>query len=270
MKPLLITAFSWTPGCKKYFKTFVKHAKDSADMMLFFYNDGKFSLKELEAFFQRLDFYPQIVVLDKKWQGNTARFIEVYRYFKENPQPDDRRIIMTDTHDVFFQGPITENNAEIIACPEDKNFQEVDFWRGRATEELMGKPIYNVGCFSMSFRKFMFWLDILNFSWEEMVAYMRKPVDDEKWPFECGSTKVSTAAFFNHVADTISFNNFLYGVMDGDFKVDRTLFCCHNFSEQQGKLIVENGVYYNLNRSKPAIVHQNGDVGKRNKLKEKK
>lgn len=255
-KTYIVTSYSYTKGCEKYFETL--SITGAIPLVVQF---GTSPIK-----------YPphsKIYVIDKAYPGNTARFLPLAGILGDKQFKDDDWFVFTDTHDVEFQKKLpdlTNQTHHILVAHEGKLFKEVGFWEVRVPSDLLLSDVYNVGCFAMRGHMFKTFLLKLRKEWETFILWY-KGIADYDFPYAIPVARTYLAVLFNSYGDTVIFNRF---IRDRLFIELPGLFGCVNFNKEIGAMIQKRSGWITSDGKTISIVHHNGGDKQMKKYKQTK
>jgi len=169
------------------------------------------------------------VQTEPKYPGNLFRFA----FFPMGINRSDT-CVFTDTHDIFFQGPIKiKDNKKIYVGSEYIKWKDTEFWKPilerYRVDVLMDKIVYNMGGWIMPFAKAY---DLMDFLRKNYMMF-----GGANW------------------SDQILFNLWL---LNQKFEVDNQFIGNLYNGLEVGEVIIKNKQVFNKKGEKYAIVHLNG------------
>lgn len=171
------------------------------------------------------------VQTEPKYPGNLFRFA----FFPMGINRSDT-CVFTDTHDIFFQGPIKiKDNKKIYVGSEHILWKDTDFWRPILekynVKSLMDKPVYNMGAWIMPFYKAY---DLMNFLRKNYNMF-----DGANW------------------SDQILYNLWL---LEQDFEIDDQLIANFYNGVDSGEISIKDNRVLNKDGNEFSIIHMNGNT----------
>ena len=245
-KPYLISSFSYTSGVDKYFESL---SNITCSPVAFMFEPYTMTPRGVEVF-----------KLDRKYIGNTGRFVPILDALMANCFDLSRWFIFTDSGDVWFQTELPNLDSvrgDIIVCDEGKKFKQIDFWFDKVPKKLLNKEAYNVGSFAMRGEMFLKFLLFIVGKYHEYVKLIKRP---DIYPFNCPLANMylsTTDRMFLNLADTVLFNEF---IADKEITTHPTLFTCLSFNLKALTTLERDGLYYNKQGELYSIVHANGNA----------
>lgn len=170
MKPLLITASSYTKNAERFIKSIIP-----------LYDDINYLSIEFTPYYpaeigggkwiERFELGMRVKYMNRPYPGNIGRFLaikDIIYKFKYDTNPG-QWVIFSDTDDVIFQTKLPEFEAgkQIYSCSEGVTFGDSSFWKPILKKYVSARPltekiIHNAGCFAMRMRYFMSFLDFVD------------------------------------------------------------------------------------------------------------
>lgn len=169
MKPLLITASSYSKTSERFIQSLMKVGNEINYLSIEFEPHYPSDISGGD-WINVFELGMRVKFKDRAYPGNVARFLLIKDVIKKfgYDKNGGQWVIFTDTDDVIFQTklPEFEPAKHIYMCAEGVTFGESSFWKPiikkyAALKIMETWPIYNAGCFAMRMNKFMSFLEFV-------------------------------------------------------------------------------------------------------------